>query len=62
MKQVQLFVLGQPVCEVDAYLVDYMIRGDCIELKTKEEGGKRCDYIFPLHNVAMVRIFDGKQD
>lgn len=43
-------------CEVSAELVDYTIRQDCIELKTKEEDGSEWLHIFPLHNVSMVRI------
>jgi len=62
MKRVQLFTAGEMTCEIDDYLVDYFLRADCIELKTKDENGNAYFHIFPLHNVSMLRIFDEKQD
>lgn len=55
-RNIQLFTMGESeFCEINAELVNYTIREGCIELTTKEEGSTWF-HIFPLHNVAMVRI------
>jgi len=59
MRSVQLFTVRPERhdnnLEINGTLIDYTIRQGCIELNTEEDGSKWL-HIFPLHNVAMVRI------
>ena len=65
MKIVQLFTVRPEKyddnCEVNAELIGYSLGNGCLELNTKDEDGGLWEHVFPLHNVAMMRIFSDKK-
>jgi len=63
MKWAQVFTIepksNADNCEIDAALVSYKVFDGCLEIKTKEEDATSV-HLFPLSNLAMVRIFDAE--